>query len=57
LLTTAFFCLVIITELRGRKILATFLNYPEQYKGDVLSEAFATEFFELIEIDGRGYWI
>ncbi len=35
----------------------TFLNYPEQYKGDVLSEAFAVELFDLIESSGIDYWV
>jgi predicted phosphohydrolase len=35
----------------------TFLNYPEQYKGDVLNEAFASELFELIESSNINYWI
>lgn len=35
----------------------TFINYPRQYKGDVLNEAFATELFELIETFGPDYWI
>jgi predicted phosphohydrolase len=35
----------------------TFQYYPEQYKGSVLSEAFAVELFDLIESDGPDYWI
>ncbi len=35
----------------------TFLNYPEQYKGSELNEAFAVELFNLIETNGPGYWI
>jgi predicted phosphohydrolase len=35
----------------------TFLNYPEQYKGDVLNEAFAVELFELIEPSRIVYWV
>lgn len=35
----------------------TFQNYPAQYKGSVLSEAFAIELFDLIESDGPDYWI
>ncbi len=34
----------------------TFLNYPEQYKGDVLNEAFAVELFDLIEASNIAYW-
>ncbi len=35
----------------------TFLNYPEQYKGDILNEAFAVELYDLIEPSGINYWI
>jgi len=35
----------------------TFLNYPEQYKGDILNEAFAVELYDLIEPSGVKYWI
>jgi predicted phosphohydrolase len=35
----------------------TFLNYPEQYKGDLLNEAFAVELFDLIEFSGIDYWV
>ena len=35
----------------------TFMNYPEQYKGSVLNEAFATELFDLIENSSITYWI
>ena len=35
----------------------TFLNYPEQYKGDVLNEAFAVECFDWIESSGIAYWV
>lgn len=35
----------------------TFLNYPEQYKGDLLNEAFAVELFELIETSNIDYWV
>jgi predicted phosphohydrolase len=35
----------------------TFLNYPEKYKGDVFSEAFATELSDLIETVEPDYWI
>ncbi|TVQ20645.1 MAG: metallophosphoesterase [Bacteroidetes bacterium] len=35
----------------------TFLNYPEQYKGDVLNEAFTVELHDLIEASGIAYWV
>lgn len=35
----------------------TCLNYPEQYKGDVLNEAFAVELFDMIEPSGINYWV
>ncbi|GAC1594749.1 MAG: metallophosphoesterase [Ginsengibacter sp.] len=35
----------------------TFLNYPSQYKGDVLNEAFAAELFDIIESFSIDYWI
>lgn len=35
----------------------TFFNYPKQYKGSVLNEAFATELFPFIEKSGPDYWI
>lgn len=34
----------------------TFLNYPEQYKGDILNEAFAVELFDVIESSNIDYW-
>lgn len=34
----------------------TFLNYPEQYKGDLLNEAFAVELHDLIESSNIDYW-
>jgi predicted phosphohydrolase len=34
----------------------TFLNYPEEYKGDVLNEAFAVELFDMIESSKIDYW-
>jgi len=34
----------------------TFLNYPEQYKGDVLNVAFAVELHDLIESSNIEYW-
>jgi predicted phosphohydrolase len=35
----------------------TFLNYPEQYKGDVLNEAFAVELHDLIESSEIACWV
>jgi predicted phosphohydrolase len=35
----------------------TFLNYPEQYRGDILNEAFAVELFDLIESSEIAYWV
>jgi len=35
----------------------TFLNYPEQYKGDVLNEAFAVELHDMIESSNIDYWV
>jgi len=35
----------------------TFLNYPEQYKGDVLNEAFAVELHELIASSEIACWV
>lgn len=35
----------------------TFLNYPEQYKGDLLNEAFAVELFDLIKSSNISYWV
>jgi predicted phosphohydrolase len=35
----------------------TFLNYPEQYKGDILNEAFATELYDLIEVSNISSWV
>jgi hypothetical protein len=35
----------------------TFLYYPEQYKGDVLNEAFAVELFDLIESSRIDFWV
>ena len=35
----------------------TLMNYPEQYKGDVLNEAFAVELFDFIEKHQPDYWI
>ena len=35
----------------------SFFNYPEKYKGDVLSSAFAVELYDLIEKSDINYWI
>ena len=35
----------------------TFLNYPQQYKGDILNEAFAVELYHLIEPSNIAYWV
>lgn len=35
----------------------TFLNYPEQYKGDILNEAFAVELHDLIEASQIASWV
>jgi predicted phosphohydrolase len=35
----------------------TFLNYPAQYKGDVLNEAFAVELHAMIESSNIDYWV
>ena len=35
----------------------TFVNYPVQYKGDILNEAFATELYDLIELSEIDYWV
>lgn len=35
----------------------TFQHYPAEYKGSVLSDAFAVELFDLIESIGPDYWI
>jgi predicted phosphohydrolase len=34
----------------------TFLNFSEEYKGDVLNEAFATELYDFIALSGIAYW-
>jgi predicted phosphohydrolase len=34
----------------------TFLNYPEQHKGDILNEAFAVELHDLIEASDIACW-
>jgi len=36
---------------------STFLNYPAQYKGDVLNEAFAVELFDWIESSKINFWV
>lgn len=35
----------------------TFLNYPPQYKGDTLNEAFAVELFDMIESSSIDCWV
>lgn len=35
----------------------TFLNYPEQYRGSVLNEAFAVELYVLIETSNIASWV
>lgn len=35
----------------------TFMNYPVQYKGDLLNEAFAVELYDLIESSPIDYWV
>ncbi len=35
----------------------TFLNYPDQFKGDVLNEAFAVELHDLIESSNIACWV
>ena len=35
----------------------TFLNYPEQYKGDIINEAFAVELYHLIETSEIACWV
>lgn len=35
----------------------TFLNYPEQYRGDLLNEAFAVELFDLIAPSAIACWV
>jgi len=35
----------------------TFLNFPSQYKGSILNEAFVVELFPLIESSSINYWI
>lgn len=52
----------LIKKKEGETVVAThhvptFLNYPEQYKGDNLNEAFAVELFDYIETNGPDYWI
>lgn len=50
------------TKSELKKVVATHhvptrLNYPEQYKGSVLNEAFAVELFELVEKTTPDVWI
>lgn len=35
----------------------TYMHYPEQYKGDLINEAFATELSDFIESSNINYWI
>jgi len=35
----------------------TFMNYPRQYAGDILNQAFATELYDLIEQSGVSHWL
>jgi predicted phosphohydrolase len=35
----------------------TYLHYPEKYKGDILNEGFATEYYDFIESSGPNFWI
>jgi predicted phosphohydrolase len=35
----------------------TFLNYPAQFKGDILNEAFAVELYDLIEASDIACWV
>ncbi len=35
----------------------TYLNYPKQYKGDILNEAFAVELFDLIATSNIACWV
>jgi len=52
-----------ISKLTGEQIAVfthhcpTFLNYPAQYKGDILNEAFAVELFDFIESSKINYWV
>jgi predicted phosphohydrolase len=50
------------TETNSKKIVVThhvptFMNYPSEYKGDILNEAFAVELFDMIEATGPESWI
>ena len=33
------------------------MNYPEQYKGEALNEAFAVELYYLIQASGIDFWV
>lgn len=52
-----------IEKTKGKKTIVmthhvpTFLNYPEQYKGHSLNQAFAIELYDFIETSGVKYWI
>jgi len=50
------------TPFSGKTIVAThhvptLYSYPEEYRGDIINEAFAVELYSLIEAYGPDYWI
>jgi hypothetical protein len=50
------------SDFKGKTVVTThhiptFKNYPEQFKGDVLNEAFAVELSDYIEQSNIAYWI
>lgn len=58
----AFLAKELTTESELKKVVAThhvptLMNYPEQYKGSMLNEAFAVELFDLIEAKAPDCWI